>query len=113
MARRLPKPFQRPSVTVASGGRRSWQTVPPYCLGRGDTVADRGRVEDVEGEFFTPRTSMHAEVIVDTRVLFLSGKIETARGVLRQDLAQDPIWIYEGGKVFAFTEGIPPRPLRG
>lgn len=56
---------------------------------------------------------MHAEVIVDTRVLFLSGKIETARGVLRQDLAQDPIWIYEGGKVFAFTEGIPPRPLRG
>jgi len=43
----LPKPFARPSVSVAPPSSRTWQDIPTTEVLTGDTVVDHGLVTSV------------------------------------------------------------------
>lgn len=118
MTIKKPKPFIRPSVSISSDHddvQREWMTVEPHRLGQGDIVADRGKVEAVDVEFWTDASALGWSATVLTKVRYLSGHVEQTRGTLTRDDAYRSVrdLRYEGPKVFAFTAGIQPGPLRG
>jgi len=48
MAKKLPKPFVKPSITLDQGVNRRWKEVPISSVQVGDIVPDVGRVKDVQ-----------------------------------------------------------------
>jgi len=79
MAKRLPKPFSRPSVQIGTVITRRWGTTAAENLGPGDMVPDRGQV-------------VRVTVSANVAVKFFSGNVEMYR-------LGEPVW--------AFTEGPP------
>ena len=59
----IPKPFKRPSVTVATSTGKQWKEVTPIYLSIGDIVQYRGRVDAIFSEsgyvtlYFADRSS--------------------------------------------------------
>jgi hypothetical protein len=94
--RKMPAPFERPSINVGSNEpRRQWATVMSDQLKAGDIVPSVGRIVSVDEEFYVPGPGSGLTFEGIAEMTSWTVTVRGAGGIIR---------VYQGGEpVFAFV----------